>query len=50
MEMSYFPDLHYFFAFLKARTIICQEMVDISTHLSLFNILISKGGVQDGGD
>ena len=23
-------------------------MVDISTHLSLFNILISKGGVKDG--
>ena len=50
MEMPYFSRFALFFAFLKAQTFICQKMVHISTNLSLFNILISKGGVQDGGD
>ena len=35
-----FPDLHYFllFFFLKTQTFTFQKMVDVSTHLSLFNI------------
>ena len=34
-------------AFLKAHTFIFQKMDNLSTHLSLFNILISKDGIKD---
>ena len=39
------------FAFLYPhRPAFVRKMVVISTNLSLFNILISRGVVQDGGD
>ena len=42
MEMPYFSKFTSVFTFLKAQTFICQEMVDISTNLTLFNILITN--------
>ena len=48
MEMQYFSRCALFFAFLKAHTFMFQKMVDISTHLSHFDILIIKGGIKDG--
>ena len=50
MEMSHVFRFALCFAFSIAQNYICQKMVDISTHLSLFNVLISKGDIQDGGD
>ena len=51
MEMPYFPELHYFLQFFEGSDLhLSEKMIDISTHLSLFNSLIRKGGVQDGGD
>ena len=52
VEMPYFSRFALLFAFLKAQTFICQKKkkIDLSTNLSLFNSLIRKGGVQDGGD
>ena len=38
MKMPYFSRLVLCFAFLKAQTCVFQKMIDISTHMSLFNI------------
>ena len=45
MEMPYFPRFALFFIFLEPQNFICQKIVDISTNLTLFNILISKSGI-----
>ena len=48
LRFFYGNALHFSNSFLKAKTFIFEKMVEISTHLSLFNILSRKRGVKDG--
>ena len=51
VEMPYFSRFALLFCIFESSDLhLSEKMVDLCTNLSLFNSLIRKGGVQDGGD